>query len=216
MLFGSAGVVGSLVDGSGRAAHACARAWAHTVLYVCGIRLRVEGRERLRSGACYVFVANHCSALDIPALLAALPGPTRMLAKASLFRLPFLGWYIRRVGYVPVDRTSPRRAARSLGVALARAGSGRSMVVFAEGTRSAGGATRPFKRGAFWLAARTGLPLVPVALVNSGRLLPPGARWPDPGLLEVRVGEPLGVSDDAAVLAAQAHERIAALLRPRA
>lgn len=190
-LLGSVGLLASVVDQRGRLTLGVARAWARILLRVSGIRVNVTGLDRLDPSGAYVFVANHTSALDIPALLDGLPYRLRMLAKASLFRIPVLGWYIRRVGYVPVDRDNPRATRRVIREALAGAGRGASIVVFPEGTRSPEGTLDEFKRGAVFLAREAGLPIVPVALVNTGNLMPRGDLRADPGTIELRVGEPL-------------------------
>lgn len=190
-LFAGLGVLVSLVDRSGNRTHGVARTWGRTLLWVTGIHLEVTGLEKLDEDGSYVFVANHHSALDIPALLAGLPYCTRMLAKTGLFGIPFLGWYIRSVGYIPVDRSDPRKARAALRSALEGADRGFSLVVFPEGTRSREGSIEEFKGGAVFLARESGLPLVPVAVVNSGRLMPSGKLRTDPGIIDLRIGEPV-------------------------
>lgn len=191
VFFASSAFVISLFDRRGRWVHGCARNWGASILATCGARLDVEGTERLDPTASYVVMSNHHSLFDIPALLVALPFPFRMLAKASLFRVPFMGWYMSRVGYIPVEREDPKQAHQSLEEAGRRVASGLPVVVFPEGTRSPEGSIRRFKRGGFHLARAAGVPVVPVAIQNSGRLLPRGSWHADPGVIRVRVGEPL-------------------------
>lgn len=185
------GLLAHLVDPRGRLTQGVARAWARVLLRVSGIRVEVEGLEKLDAEGAYVFVANHSSAIDIPALLVGLPYRLRMLAKASLFSIPFLGWYIRSIGYVSVDRARPSDTRKVLRRALDGAGRGASIVVFPEGTRNPEGRLGRFKRGAVVLAREAGLPIVPVALVNAGHLLPRGELRVDPGIVQLRIGEPL-------------------------
>lgn len=215
VLCSSAGIAVSVVDRKGDAAHACARVWGRSLLWISGIEIRVQGGEHLKPDRAYVFVVNHHSALDIPALFVAIPLRFRMLAKASLFRIPFLGWYMTRVGYVPVDRSTPRRALMSLKEAAHQLGGGTSVLLFPEGGRTPENQLGRFKTGGFHIAHATGLPLVPVALVNSGRLMARGARWPEPGVIEVRIGEPVLTATDASprALADTLRQRIAALHR---
>lgn len=217
IVFGSAGILISFLDRRGNVTHACARLWGRAFLWICGVVLQVEGAERLDRDGAYIFVANHQSALDIPALLVAVPLRFRMLAKASLFRIPFLGWYMRRVGYVSVRRSNRRLALQSVEAAATRAGEGASILVFPEGTRTAEGELTRFKKGGFYVARDTGLSIVPIALINSGRLLPRGERWPDPGIIEVRIGAPVHPEAGAepGEVADQVRDRIAALCRPR-
>lgn len=197
IIFGGLGSIISFVDYQGNVTHACARYWARTVLWIHGVHLTVIGVEHLEPGQSYVFVANHNSQLDIPALLAALPVRFRMFAKASLFRIPFVGWYMRRVGYVPVPRGG---AATDLQQAAGQLRHGASILVFPEGTRTAETELTRFRKGGFYLARHAGVPLVPVAVINSGRLLPRGKVWVNLGLVEVRVGRPIA-SDESESLA---------------
>jgi len=197
ILFGGAGVIVSFVDHRGNVTHACARYWARTLLWIHGVHLQVQGLEYLEPGQSYVFVANHNSQLDIPALLAALPIRFRMFAKQSLFRIPFIGWYMLRVGYVPVPRGG---AVTDLQYAAQQILRGASMLVFPEGTRTAETELTRFRKGGFYLARDAGVPLVPVAVINSGRLLPRGRIWVNLGLVEVRLGRPIA-SDQAQSLA---------------
>ncbi len=217
VLFSSAGILVSFLDRRGNMTHASARVWGRAFLWICGVVLVVEGRERLDVDSAYVFVANHQSTLDIPALLVALPVRFRMLAKASLFRIPFLGWYMKRVGYVAVTRSDRRLALQSVETAALRAGEGTSILVFPEGTRTGEAELARFKKGGFYVARDVGLPVVPVALINSGRLLPRGKRWPDPGVIEVRIGEPIvpGLEVEPGALANQVRARVAELYLPR-
>ncbi len=210
VLFGSLGALAAIVDSSGRGAYACGRYWGRLVLSGSGIRVSVSGVERLDPAATYILVSNHHSLLDIPAVLGYLPVRTRMLAKASLFRIPFMGWYLSRAGYVPVHREDRRRARASVGVAAGRTGKGSSMFLFAEGTRFPEGQPGPFKRGAAHLALTTGLSVVPIGLINSGRLLPRGGWRADPGVIEIRVGEPISVesAEQASIDAAGLTRRI--------
>lgn len=214
-VLGAAGIFVSFFDHGGRLTTRVARAWARLVLRWAGIRLRVVGLEHLDLHSSYVFVANHHSALDIPALLVALPCRLLMMAKASLFRIPFLGWYMARVGYVPVAQGEPRSARRTLRRAVQGAGRGASMVVFPEGTRTPEGSVAAFKRGAVFLAREAGLPIVPVAIVNSGHLLPRGEFRADPGEIEVRVGAPIHPDSRAPtrILAVDTRARVTEMAR---
>lgn len=197
VFFGGAALLISLIDRRGRWVHGCARAWGASILTACGVQVEVEGTDRLDPRASYVVMANHTSLFDIPALLVALPFPFRMLAKASLFRIPFMGWYMSRVGYIPVEREEPRKALKSLEEAGRRVRQGLSVVVFPEGTRGREGTLQRFKRGGFQLAQAAGVPVVPVGIRNSGRLLPRGSWHADPGVIRVRTGEPVDPSRHA-------------------
>jgi 1-acyl-sn-glycerol-3-phosphate acyltransferase len=168
-----------------------ARGWARTILFVTGVRLKVLHTERLAGGQSAVLAANHASMADILVLFAALPVQIRFLAKRSVFRVPFLGWGIGAAGFVPVDRGDPHRGQEAVDAALRRLSGGRCMVVFPEETRSRDGELLPFKKGAALLAIRAGLPLVPVAIVGTFRVLPPDSLRSSPGRVVVAVGRPV-------------------------
>ncbi len=191
VFFGAAALVISLVDRRGRWVQGCARNWGASILATCKARIAAEGLEKLDPSRSYVVMSNHHSLFDIPTMLTTMPFPFRMMAKASLFKIPFMGWYMSRVGYIPVEREDPRQARRSLEEAGRRVSSGLSVLVFPEGTRSPEGKVRRFKRGGFNLARAAGVPVVPVAIINSGRLLPRGSWHADPGVIRVLIGDPL-------------------------
>ena len=168
-----------------------ARGWARTILFVTGVRLTVLHAERLEGGPSAVLAANHASMADILVLFAALPVQIRFLAKRSVFRVPFLGWGIKAAGFVPVDRGDPRQGQEAMDAALRRLKGGRSVVVFPEETRSRDGELLPFKKGAALIAIRAGLPLVPVSIVGTYKVLPPESLRSSPGRVIVSVGEPI-------------------------
>jgi 1-acyl-sn-glycerol-3-phosphate acyltransferase len=171
-----------------------ARGWARTILAVAGIRVRVLHPERLEPGRSFVIVANHESFCDILVLLAHLPMQVRFLAKRSVFRVPVLGWSIAAAGFVPVDREDRSRGTETVDAALQRLSGGRSVVIFPEETRTRNGALLPFKRGAAHLALRSGLPILPVALAGTFRVLKRGSLLITPGPVVMSVGNPIEVS----------------------
>jgi 1-acyl-sn-glycerol-3-phosphate acyltransferase len=166
-----------------------ARGWARSVLRVSGISVTVLHAERLDRGRSFIVTANHESLCDIVVLLACLPFQVRFLAKRSIFRVPVLGWSIAAAGFVPVDRGDRSRGAATLDAALKRLRGGRSVVIFPEQTRTRTGNLLPFKKGAAMLALRSGLPLLPVGLAGTRRILPPGRLVMSPGRSIVCVGE---------------------------
>jgi 1-acyl-sn-glycerol-3-phosphate acyltransferase len=171
-----------------------ARGWARTILFVTGVRLRVLHPERLESGRSSVIVANHSSMSDVLVLFAGLPIQIRFMAKRSVFRLPFLGWGIAAAGFIPVDRGDSVRGRISVDVALKRLREGRSVVVFPEETRSSDGELLPFKKGAALVAIRAGLPILPIAIVGTSRVLPRGSLRSAPAPVTLVVGEPIDTS----------------------
>ncbi len=167
------------------------RVWAPGCLRIGGARLQVEGRERIESSQTCFFAANHQSWIDIPVLFAALPLPMLFLAKRELARVPFMGRYIEKMGMVFVDRADRRQAVRTVGHAAARLREGRSILSFPEGTRSRDGRIQRFKTATFAAAVEAGVPVVPVALAGAVHVLPRGPLRIRPGLIRVRIGEPI-------------------------
>lgn len=194
VLFGVPAIFAALVPPRGDWFLRFARGWARTLLAVAGIRVRVLHPERLDRDRSFVIVANHESFCDILVLLANLPMQVRFLAKRSVFRVPVLGWSIAAAGFIPVDREDRSRGTETVGAALQRLSGGRSVVIFPEETRTRTGDLLPFKRGAAHLALRSGLPILPVALAGTFRVLKRGSLRITPGTVAMSVGEPIEVA----------------------
>jgi 1-acyl-sn-glycerol-3-phosphate acyltransferase len=191
IVLGTCSVVAGWFDPSGRTQHALARLWGRILLAVSFIRVRVEGLENLDPHGHYVFVSNHASYMDIPALLARLPYEFRFFAKTGLYRIPFLGTHLRRAGHLPVDRSSPRASLKSMSEgARIVAQRGVSVLLFPEGGRSPEG-LRPFKEGAAYIAIKAGVPVVPMALAGMRALLPMGSIHLRSGRAVLRIGIPI-------------------------
>jgi 1-acyl-sn-glycerol-3-phosphate acyltransferase len=185
ILLGIASLVSSLVDRRGHFAHRCAQLWSRWILGTTGVQLRLHGSLPPEvSGSC-VFVANHQSIYDIPVVFAALPTQLRILAKASLGRIPFLGWHLHRSGHVLVDRQNPGPSVMRRMEELVREGA--SLIVFPEGTRSDDGTLGRFKAGAFIIAIDHHLPVVPVTVIGTSVIMRKGYITTRPGLVDVTV-----------------------------
>ena len=167
--------------------HNYARIWARFGLWLTGMRLEVSGEEFLSAGKPAIYMANHLSNFDILALFAGLPGQFRWLAKEELFHIPLFGLAMRRSGYIPVNRGNHREAMKSMTAAAQRIAAGTSVVVFPEGTRSDDGNLLPFKKGGFMLALHSQVPIVPVAIRGSSRLLPKGTHVLHGGKIQVEI-----------------------------
>lgn len=194
VLFGLPAIAAAFVPPRGDWFLRFARGWARTILFLSGVPVRVIGRERLATRRSAVVVANHESFADILVLLASLPMQVRFLAKRSVFRVPILGWSIRAAGFVPVDRGDRARGAATFDAALTRLADGRSVVIFPEETRTRTGELLPFKKGAALLALRSGLPLLPVAIAGTRRVLPRGSFLPSSGPAVLVVGDAIEVA----------------------
>jgi 1-acyl-sn-glycerol-3-phosphate acyltransferase len=207
----------SFFDRSGNSAHRVARWWGRILMAVSFVQVRSEGLEKLDPAANYVFVSNHASYLDIPALLSTFACQFRFFAKKGLYRIPFLGWHLRSAGHLPVDRSNARASLKSMSEA-ARIIAQRhiSVLLFPEGGRSLTG-LRPFKEGAAYIAIKSGVPVAPVAIVGLRELLPMGSGHIRSGRILVKVGDPIptaGLKLDArGELTARLHDEIAAMLQ---
>lgn len=164
------------------------------LLAVCFVRCEVEGAEKLDPAISYVVVANHASYMDIPVLYSAIPLPLRFFAKKGLFSIPLLGWHLVRAGHLPVVRGDARASLKSMseGARLIRERN-ISVLLFPEGGRSEAG-IRPFKEGAAYIAIKAGVPVAPVGLVNVRSILPMHSLLLRPGVVKVRVGDPIETS----------------------
>ncbi len=181
-------------DRSGAMQHWCARWWCRLVAWSIFARIRVRGQENILPDRTYVYMANHSSLVDTPALFAYLPYQFRIMAKKELFYIPFMGWHLWTAGNFQVDRSDPRKTALSIKKVVDGVRSGKSLAVFPEGTRSPDGKLREFKSGAFKIALRSGVPIVPVTIRGASALLPKGSLAPRPGKVEVIIGKPIETS----------------------
>lgn len=180
-----------LLRSSARAIDWLIRGWARTMLWAAGIDLVVEGLEKLDPSRRYVLVANHASFLDIPVLFVAIPQPLRFFAKRSLFQIPIFGWGLKASGFIPIDRKKRSRNVASFDLATTRIAKGNSIAIFPEEGRSSEPQMRPFKRGAFLLALKSELPIVPAAIIGTWEVLPSTRSSVRPGRVTVRIGDPI-------------------------
>jgi len=188
---GSLSLLVSLVDKKGNAQHRIARFWARGCVWASGSRLRVVGAEKLRKHPAAVYASNHTSYMDTPVIFAALPFQFRILARKVLWPIPFIGWYLNRSRQIPIDTDNPRATLSSLGAGAKALRSGMALFVFPEGGRTLNGELKPFLSGAAYLAIRSQLPLVPMALSGVYELLPIHTRHIYPSDLTLTVGEPI-------------------------
>lgn len=162
-----------------------------------GARIEVERPSAVDPARTYVVVSNHGSLADIP-VLCHLPWEMKWLAKAELFRVPVIGWMMRLAGDIPVQRDDRARATAALREAGRTLKAGCSLMVFPEGTRSRDGEVGPFTSGAFHLARRAGVPVLPVAIEGSAQCLPQGSwRFGPAASVRVRVFPPVEPSKTA-------------------
>ena len=170
--FGCLSLICGLWDQSGRQQHSIARVWAEVLLLISFSPVKVLGKQHLSGQQVAVYASNHLSYYDTPVLFAKLPFQFRILAKQSLWKAPFIGWYLNRSGQVPIDANCGRSAIAGLLRGVKTLKSGIPLLIFPEGGRAAHGKLTPFQSGAAFMAIKAQVPLIPLALVGTYELLP--------------------------------------------
>jgi len=215
--FGVVSFVISLFDHTPARQLKVARAWARSLLCIAGVKVTVEGLDRIQPGGNYVFVSNHVSYMDIPVVLGNIPEEFLFLAKAGLFKIPMLGTHLRTAGHVLVPLEDPRSAIKTLQHTAALLHDGRSTLVFPEGGRSETGVLREFKDGAAFLAIRAQIPVVPLAMIGMHGILPMHSLTFHRGHVTLRIGEPISTegmtTHQRAELTAAVRQKIVEMLR---
>ena len=163
-----------------------------------GVRFHVEGLERIpREGAC-IFMANHVSNLDPPALISRIPGQTSAFSKRSVFKLPLFGYCLKLAEYIPVDRMGNAASAKaSVDAATRLLEKGLHITTFVEGTRSRDGRMLPFKKGPFYLAMQSGAPCIPVSIYGTETMMAKGRFGIKPGVAHIIFHAPIFPGDYA-------------------
>jgi len=191
----SLGIVLCLLVPGGSALIPLARFWSWLILKTYGVRSRAVFHSEFSPDVPCIYVANHQSQFDIPALVVAMPTDFRIVAKRELLYIPIFGWALWLAGFIFIDRTDREKAIRRLGRTLRIIRRGVSVIVFAEGTRSPDGRLLPFKKGGFILALQAGVPVVPVSIRGGRDVLPKGSLRVRPGTIEVVFGAPVLTAD---------------------
>ena len=182
-----------------------------------GVRARVAGTERIPSGTC-LFIANHTSTVDAPAVVGAIPRRIAILLKQSLFRYPIVGQAFHLAHFIPVDRSKQESAIASLEKAIAAMRGGQSFLIYPEGTRSLDGRLQEFKKGAVVMAIKAGVPIVPIACSGAHRIMRKRSLEIHPGEILVEFLAPIDASqyrfEEREQLNAAVHDALAAGLPP--
>jgi len=171
------------------------RTWCRLTLRIAGVQLIFKQLQPLDKKRSYVFVSNHTSNMDVPAILACTPEPIRFIAKHQLSRIPFFGWAAKRMGHVFIDRENKQGASRAIRRRIELGLDGIGLFFFAEGTRSTTSALLPFKKGAAIAAIESGLDCVPIGVAGAQQVLAPkGLSLLRPGPIAVVFGAPIPVA----------------------
>jgi len=179
---------------TGRAPYTIGKIWSQLIFWTNRVKLETAGVENIHTNRSYVFMANHVSHLDPPAVALAIPNTLRFIGKLSLSRIPVFGPAARRAGVIFIDRGDAEKSHAELNRSITVLKEGVSTLFFAEGTRSLGGQLLPFKKGGVMLALQTGLPIVPVTVTGSYALFPKKQLFIRPGTVHVEIGTPIEVA----------------------
>jgi 1-acyl-sn-glycerol-3-phosphate acyltransferase len=163
---------------------------ARTALFVAGVRIMVKGREKIPIGKAVVYMPNHQSNSDPPAVASVLP-PVLIMAKEEFFRIPIMGTGMRMRGFIPVDRTNRERAFAAVDQAVVSLKSGHSFLAFPEGTRSRTGHLQYFKKGVFVMAIKAGVPIVPISVSGTNKIMRRGDFRIYPGRVRITIHDPV-------------------------
>lgn len=191
LILGVAALPGGMFDRSGRRLHGFSRLWSWLIMKTIFSPVKVTGFEKVDTSKPHVYAVNHASALDIPVLYVHLPFQFRIAFKKELLAYPVVGWQLKRSGQICIDQQNPSHSISSIRAALKGLKSGLPLVIYPEGGRSPDGYIKPFLPGAFFLAIKAQVDIVPVALVGTYELLPMDTYHIKCRPLEMRVGEPI-------------------------
>ncbi len=164
---------------------------ARTGIRIAGIRWTLIGLDQLPMTSNSIFMSNHVSNIDPPLLVPLLPRRVTVMVKKELFKLPILGPAMRMADFIPIDRSNREAAISSVREAATVVRKGLDLLVFPEGTRSRDGRLLPFKKGSFYLAMETGVPIIPVTILGTEGLLPKGSVLARPGKVSIVFHAPI-------------------------
>ncbi len=177
---------------NGRLGHRCAQIWGRIALLANGVKVNVEGLEKIKGEGPFIFMSNHQGSYDIFVLLGHLPFHFKWLAKKELFSIPFFGWAMGAAGYISIDRQGTRAAkAESMNQAAKRIREGMSVVIFPEGSRSHDGSIQPFKKGGFLLAMKANVPIIPISIAGSREIMAKDRLTASSGEIRIKIGDPI-------------------------
>lgn len=194
LVLGIAALPGGVFDRDGKRLHWFSRTWSWLIMKTIFSPVKLRGLDKIDTTKPHVYAVNHASAMDIPVLYVNLPFQFRIAFKKELLSYPVVGWQLKRSGQVCIDQQNPSRSISSIRAALKGLHAGLPLVIFPEGGRTPDGEIKPFLPGAFFLAIKAQVDIVPVALVGTYELLPMNTYHIKCRPLEMRVGEPISTA----------------------
>lgn len=181
----------NLIDSTGDRFNKISIWWSRLDIKLFGISIDVKGRDNYNPNKNYLVVSNHVGMADIPILIGILNLNIRLVAKEDIGKIPLFGRVIKKAGYIMIKRGQNREALNSLLAATEVLKSGRSMLIFPEGTRSATGELQPFKRGAFLVAQQGRAPVLPVTIIGTHLITPKNSFKINKGKVKIIIGKPI-------------------------
>lgn len=194
LVLGLLALPGGLFDRSGRRLHWFSRAWSWLIVKTILSPVKVTGLDKIDTSKPHVYAVNHASAMDIPVLYVNLPFQFRIVFKKELLSYPIVGWQLKRSGQVCIDQQKPTNSIAAIRSAVKSLKGGMPLVIYPEGGRTPDGEIKPFLPGAFFLAIKAQVDIVPVALIGTFELLPMNTYHIKCRPLEMRVGQPISTS----------------------
>jgi 1-acyl-sn-glycerol-3-phosphate acyltransferase len=183
-----------LLSCTGNLAFSLSKLWAYTMLAVSFVRTEIKNKDKIRKGTSYIIIANHQSHYDILALVTTLGIQFRWIIKKEILKVPIFGYGLYASRNIFIDRSNTAKAIESMNKGFERLPKGVSVMVFAEGTRSPDGKIHEFKKGGFVTAIRRKMPILPVTVNGSRRVLPKKSLALKPGKIQIVVGDPIDVT----------------------
>lgn len=212
MVLGTICIPASYLGDRARIMQWFARFWTKLIMATIASPVKVIGLNRIDTTKTHVYAANHGSALDIPVLYANLPFQFRIVFKKELLAYPMVGWYLKSSKQVCIDQQNPTQSLNDIRSAVKSLKAGMPLVIFPEGGRTPDGELKPFLPGAFFLALKAQVDIVPIALVGTFETLPMNTYHIKSRPLEMRVGEPISTAGltgrDLEALSAKVHRAL--------
>jgi 1-acyl-sn-glycerol-3-phosphate acyltransferase len=191
LVMGVVALPGGMFDRSGRRLHWFSRTWSWLIMKTILSPVKVTGLDKIDTSKPHVYAVNHASAMDIPVLYVYLPFQFRIVFKKELLSYPVVGWQLKRSGQVCIDQQKPTNSIAAIRSAVKSLKAGMPLVIYPEGGRTPDGEVKPFLPGAFFLALKAQVDIVPVALIGTYELLPMDTYHIKCRPLEMRVGKPI-------------------------
>jgi 1-acyl-sn-glycerol-3-phosphate acyltransferase len=187
-------MIAGLLSRTGNLAFSISKLWAYTMLGVSFVRTEIKNKEKIQPRTSYIIISNHQSLFDIISIVTTLGIQYRWFIKKEVLKIPIFGYALYASRNIFIDRSNTTRAIESINKGIDRLPKGASVMVFAEGTRSPDGKIHEFKKGGFMVAIAHKIPILPVTVNGSRRVLPKGSLVVKPGKIQVVIGDPIDTS----------------------